>query len=338
LQNGRALARFAFIWDGVPGAYQVSIDTTTQNTFLLQNFVQVAPSWEASSVTLYITPECVSDAECDDGNPCTSDTCEDYVCARAAVANGTTCDDGLYCNGVETCQNGDCTAGTAPCVDDAHCDEANDQCLSCVSDAECDDGLFCNGEETCVDGSCVPGTPPCVDDAHCDEANGQCLSCVSDAECDDGVFCNGTETCVDGSCTPGTPPCVDNAHCDENANTCLQCISDTECDDGNPCTIDTCQGNACVHTPAPDADNDSVCDAIDQCPSTPAGVAVDANGCSADQLNPAGEPTVDPNAPAADDLSQCCGDGTCGIGTGFTMVFMIVGMVAMRGWRRNRRR
>jgi hypothetical protein len=54
LQNGHAMARFAFVWDGVPGFYQVSIDTAIQNTFVLQNFVQVAPSWVANPVTLYI--------------------------------------------------------------------------------------------------------------------------------------------------------------------------------------------------------------------------------------------------------------------------------------------
>jgi len=54
LQNGQALARFAFIWDGVTGSYEVSIDTTTQSTFLLQNYVQVAPAWAANPVMLYV--------------------------------------------------------------------------------------------------------------------------------------------------------------------------------------------------------------------------------------------------------------------------------------------
>jgi hypothetical protein len=59
LQNNRSLARFAFTWDGVPGFYQVSIETATQSTFLLQDFAQVAPSWTENPVTLYI-PEPVT--------------------------------------------------------------------------------------------------------------------------------------------------------------------------------------------------------------------------------------------------------------------------------------
>jgi hypothetical protein len=38
--------------------------------------------------------------------------------------------------------------------------------------------------------------------------------------------------------------------------------------------------------PNPDSDNDGVPDAIDQCPNTPAGSVVDANGCSIEQLVP----------------------------------------------------
>ncbi len=38
------------------------------------------------------------------------------------------CDDGLFCNGVETCDQGNCVAGVAPCPVDQICDEALQQC------------------------------------------------------------------------------------------------------------------------------------------------------------------------------------------------------------------
>ncbi|MFQ5415352.1 MAG: S8 family serine peptidase, partial [Phycisphaerae bacterium] len=70
-------------------------------------------------------------------NPCTA------VCTTDAE-----CDDGVFCNGAETCVSGACVAGTAVdcndgigCTDDA-CNEATDSCDNVVNNANCDDGLF----------------------------------------------------------------------------------------------------------------------------------------------------------------------------------------------------
>jgi len=38
------------------------------------------------------------------------------------------CDDGLFCNGVETCEVGSCVAGSSPCQADESCNEATDSC------------------------------------------------------------------------------------------------------------------------------------------------------------------------------------------------------------------
>jgi hypothetical protein len=59
------------------------------------------------------------------------------------------CDDGLYCNGAETCTNGLCAAGTAPCAEGEECVEASDSCTSaagCETDADCEEGEFCDAE------------------------------------------------------------------------------------------------------------------------------------------------------------------------------------------------
>jgi len=61
------------------------------------------------------TPE----KDCDDGNPCTLDTCEDGECVYEAAPSGTACPDANTCNGAETCDgNGVCGAGTPLVVDD----------------------------------------------------------------------------------------------------------------------------------------------------------------------------------------------------------------------------
>jgi hypothetical protein len=332
---------------------------------------------EINAGSCLIDGVCYADGDTNPSNPCESCNLNLSNTAWSPKANGASCSDGLFCNGEEVCFNSTCWPGTPPSCDDGltctadSCDptagtdlrdpvtgacvhEINaGSCLIegvCYVDGDtnpanvcqvcnaslsntawspkangtsCSDGLFCNGAETCVDGACTPGTPPCVDNAHCDENAATCLACISNTECDDGDACT-DDACVNHQCVE-TPI----AGC---------CDADAECDDGDPCTIDTCNGNTCTHTPAPDADNDGVCDAIDQCPDTPAGETANAQGCSASQLTPAGEPTVDPNTPSADDLSQCCGNGACGIGTGFTMMFMLVSMVIMKGRMRNRRR
>jgi len=65
------------------------------------------------------------------------------------------CDDGLFCNGAETCNlgTGQCEAGTDPCYPDA-CDEVNDVCIvcgqfkePCSSDADCCPGLTCHPKQ-----------------------------------------------------------------------------------------------------------------------------------------------------------------------------------------------
>jgi serine protease len=107
-------------------------------------------------------PACSIDADCDDGLYCNgaeacvagtcktgtavecsalSNQCNDGVCDEtldSCVAqpkpNGTSCDDGLYCNVGETCQAGACTGGSARSCDDGKtcttdsCNEDLDKC------------------------------------------------------------------------------------------------------------------------------------------------------------------------------------------------------------------
>ena len=189
---------------------------------------------------------------------CTDDSCDEATDSCVQAPNDTLCDDGLWCNGAETCDEvADCQAGTAPdctdtvgCTDDS-CDEATDSCVQAPNDTLCDDGLWCNGAETCDEvEDCQAGTAPdctdtveCTDDS-CDEATDSCVQAPNDTLCDDGLWCNGAETCDEtADCQAGTPiDCDDGIFC-TGVETCNedqdQCESSGDpCVDGNDCTED----------------------------------------------------------------------------------------------------
>ncbi len=100
------------------------------------------------------TVTCASDAECDDANLCTTDSCDVPTghCSSQAVADGTSCADANVCNGAETCAAGVCTAGTP-----LNCDDGN-ECTADTCDplAGCQSTTLPDGT-TCSLGSCVGG-------------------------------------------------------------------------------------------------------------------------------------------------------------------------------------
>jgi Cys-rich repeat protein len=64
-------------------------------------------------------------------------------------ASDNECDDGLFCTGVETCDNGTCVASGDPCHGETSvCDEDNGECVECLTDGNCTEGQFCD-EGTC---------------------------------------------------------------------------------------------------------------------------------------------------------------------------------------------
>jgi hypothetical protein len=88
------------------------------------------------------------------------------------------CADDVFCNGVETCVEGECANGEFPCADGEFCDEETKLCMSpCEDDAQCNDLLYCNGAETCdlSSGECLEGVDPCKEEEECDEARDSCV-------------------------------------------------------------------------------------------------------------------------------------------------------------------
>ncbi len=186
---------------------------------------------------------------CDDGLACSDDWCNEQLDECQHQLMHASCDDGLYCNGVELCSPEGCVVGTPPCA--VLCDESLDTCVECVTNADCVDGLQCNGLETCSAGTCTPGTAPDCDDGvactsdSCLEPGG-CIHLVQHQVCDNGVFCDGRESCdPTAGCVAGAPPC--SGTCDEDTATCTGCGADSDCDDGLFCTgTEVCQDGTCV--------------------------------------------------------------------------------------------
>ncbi len=208
---------------------------------------------------------CNVDEDCNDGITCTLDTCQGGYCTHET--SDALCDDGLFCNGVETCLTGlGCEQGAAPdcsdglsCTED-HCNEAENRCDNTPNDSLCDNGLWCDGEEICAPGlGCQMGTArncndgiSCTVDA-CDELNDRCQHQTQDSRCDDGLFCNGQEWCDPSQgCRDGSVPVCDDGidctqdSCDEQAGACAHLAQNTQCNDGSDCTgpdiCDTVQG------------------------------------------------------------------------------------------------
>ena len=200
------------------------------------------------------------------------------------------CDNGLFCDGSETCHATlDCQAGTPPplsdgvgCTDDV-CDEVGDTVVHLPNNANCDNALFCDGSETChITLDCQAGTPPVIDDAvactddSCDEVGDVVVNAPNDANCDNSLFCDGTETChATLDCQAGTPPVIDDAvactddSCDEVGDVVVNAPNNANCDNALFCDgSETCHATLdCQSGTPPDADDgidctDDTCDEV----------------------------------------------------------------------------
>ncbi len=187
------------------------------------------------------------------------------------------CYDDFYCNGEETCVDGQCQIGVIINCDDGvsctldACNESTDSCDNTPNDALCQDALYCNGEETCdAIMNCQAGTPVncndgvnCTLDA-CNETSDACDNTQNHGLCNDGLYCNGSEICHPVlDCQAGSDPCPE-VPCDEENDHC-ECLTDSDCDDDLFCNgEEICMDGACQ--PGTDVTcYDSVSCTIDTC-------------------------------------------------------------------------
>jgi MYXO-CTERM domain-containing protein len=207
--------------------------------------------------------ELVACRSCDDGNPCTVDTCEAGVgCKNTPVEAGTICDDGDVCNGISKCELAAagiaCRPGTAPdcndkndCTDDS-CD-AQRGCRNVNNTALCNDLNRCTLVDRCSDGECrgtgertCEDNEPCTDDV-CLPATG-CAHRpkAENSSCDDRNGCTVEDKCTAGVCGGVGASCADQNPCTRtNCTPNGGCSNDNE-QDGTACVFNRCyQNSAC---------------------------------------------------------------------------------------------
>jgi hypothetical protein len=204
------------------------------------------------------SPGCSAPSECDDGNPCSADLCDDGRCSHAPL-------DGPAPPAQQ--QDGDCkliacSAGQPSVVVDA-ADVPVDG-LECTDDR-------CNGSTP--ENIPLPAETPCAGTNVCDDV-GNCVECFSNDQCQSPDTCGGTGTEGVCGCTPTTsctsagatcgavldttcnkPINCDNAvkdgsetdvDCGGSVNSCsVRCNAGQSCLDGTDCASGTCNAGSC---------------------------------------------------------------------------------------------
>ena len=171
---------------------------------------------------------CREDDDCDDGNPCTKDTCH----RKSGKKRGTcafkprdtrhgrpiVCDDGSACTQSDSCQAGICT-GTNPVAcaasDQCHVAGTCDPATGACSDPAAADGTACNDTDACTRsdscqlGACMgadavacSASDQCHVAGTCDPASGACSdpAAPDGTACTDTVTCSGADVCDAGEC------------------------------------------------------------------------------------------------------------------------------------------
>lgn len=274
--------------------------------------------------------ECVGDRKsCDDGNPCTRDSCQNGPAGLCVnTPHSDACDDGDACTVSDSCATGTCKGTTRTCNDFNECTEDScDPAKGCVyvpKDGTCNDGDGCTLNDLCVGGRCV-GTPiDCDDNDSCttDSCSGGLCRNIAKGDgdsCDDGNDCTLIDRCSAGKCLgSGARDCNDNNPCTIDAcQNMVGCVyTPTVCDDGNVCTADSCDpAKGCVFAPAPGSCNDNdLCTLNDQCvggvcTGTPKNCS-DGLPCTLDVCT-AGVCSNPPNFGACEDGNLCTEGETC---------------------------
>ncbi len=187
---------------------------------------------------------------CDDGNPCTKDSCDLAAGCTQVAFNGVPCSDDNPCTLGDVCQQGNCAPGKpkvctapGPCYGVA-CDPNSGNCTFPPLQAglPCDDNSACTEADSCDAGTCAgklvscDDGNPCTNDS-CDSAKG-CASTANTAACDDGDVCTVQDVCASGVCAGQPKVCDDN-----NACTSDSCAKGIGCQaaavaDQSPCGVD----------------------------------------------------------------------------------------------------
>lgn len=172
-----------------------------------QQLQSTTDAWLAVGVGA--APGCTIPDDCNDGNACTTDSCNAGVCSNIP----------MDCDAGSLCTTDSCNAGTGLCSYVAiDCDDGDE----CTADS-CDAGgcsndvvVFCDDTLFCTTDSCNPATGECV---------------ISDNLCSDG------NSCTIDSCDEGNNDCV-------NTNSCVGGLKGDTCTVDADCLSGKCKGQS----------------------------------------------------------------------------------------------
>ncbi len=289
---------------------------------------------------------CTTNAQCNDGNACTVDSCVQRKCGYTNRADGAACSDGNACTGADACHAGTCVGGSSVvCAAPNQCQIANG-CNpvtgACVyfarAGAACDDGNSCTQNDSCTTsvagvcrgtgrsrGSACDDLNPCTQNDQC-RNSGACAGRArpNGSACDDGNPNTAGDVCMRNACA-GVDRCVGVVCAASNqchlAGTCVDhatgacsnpsAADGTPCDDGSPITFgDQCSAGACAGL---DRCVGVACAASNQCHL--AGTCVDhATGACSNPSAADGTACDDGNPETAGDV--CRGGACAGVGPG----------------------
>jgi hypothetical protein len=202
--------------------------------------------------------QCENAGDCDDKNPCTTDTCKNKVCVNNANV-GKSCDDKDPCTKNSVCQaNGGCGGGSpvtcpgpAPQCEVPACDSSKGGCITVPGNdgQSCDDGIACTAA-TCQAGSCVTDTSK----TFCN-ISGSCHA--AGATNSGGCVCDPAQSTSDWSpppngCKIGSTCYASNAKDPASGCRCVPSQSTTswsrganQCEVGPACVDSGASGGAC---------------------------------------------------------------------------------------------
>jgi len=140
------------------------------------------------------TPECLSDADCNDNNPCTQDKCENYHCKHINYGPGYRCSETFKCSAGE----GDNNYGIGG---------------DYLCQGFCDRQGNCDYAKICTECDAPHASASC----HTQGDSGYCSidSCNSGYVDCDGIFDNGCEVYLDNGY--GSPEILDNELCGDSS-------------------------------------------------------------------------------------------------------------------------
>ncbi len=164
---------------------------------------------------------CSSNADCNDNNPCTNDSCSSGTCVNTNNSSQVKCSVSFgtcTATGSQTCSGGvygDCTGATDPTKTNCNgksCgpDGCGGTCGTCTDSKICSTAGICVCAPSCSGKNCGP-----------DGCGGTCGACTG------GTTCSSSGTCVGLSCAPGYYVNVAYNYCAECGTYTLYCPGGT---------------------------------------------------------------------------------------------------------------